>query len=113
MSRDFCDHCSAFRTFSLVTTAKVLGQWGESSRQEYGRGEPWQGWKESNAVGEMASGTCAVERVREELPSQPADPDGAWAPVFAGTDPALVSTLTICSKDAGIQGSCGGGVRPL
>lgn len=32
-------------------------------------------WKERNAVGEMSSGTCAVERVLEELPSHPADLD--------------------------------------
>lgn len=32
-------------------------------------------WKERNAVGEMPSGTCAVERVLEELPSHPADLD--------------------------------------
>lgn len=63
--------------------------------------------KESSAVGEMPSGTRAVERVLEELPSHPADPDAALAPVFAGTDRTLVSTLTISSKDAGVQGSCG------
>lgn len=34
-------------------------------------------WKGRNAVGEMPSGTCAVEGVLEELPLYPADPDRA------------------------------------
>ena len=44
-------------------------------------------WKERSAVGEMPSGTCAMERVLEELPSHPADLDIALTSVFAETDP--------------------------
>lgn len=43
VSRDFSDHCWAFGTLSLVTTAEAWEHRDESSCREYSRREPWQG----------------------------------------------------------------------
>lgn len=51
-------------------------------------------WKGRNALGEMPSGTCAVEGVLEGLPSHPADPDRGLTGGLDETDPTGASMLT-------------------
>lgn len=55
----------------------MLGQRSESFCQNTAGLSRGREWKERNVVGEMPAGSCAAERVLEELPSDPADPDMA------------------------------------